>query len=121
MRHVNDLGVSYMFSLYSVGALVQIGILLWQVKGAITAEHPRGIWGRDLGSSNLPSHGQNYVCVWTTIHVIPNALVIPTAWLAGSLLEDDDAILSSARPAPARPASTIANAAMEAAANGPAV
>ena len=92
MHHPNHFGVYIMLYMYAVFTLVQIGVMLLQVKRAFTDTCPHGLYAHESGSKKVHCFGPAYVQMWATIQVALGLIVIPAAWLAGRLLYRDNFI-----------------------------
>ncbi|EJT52864.1 hypothetical protein A1Q2_04760 [Trichosporon asahii var. asahii CBS 8904] len=102
MHHPNHFGVYIMLYMYAVFALVQIGVMLLQVKRAFTDTCPHGLYAHESGSKKVHCFGPAYVQMWATIQVALSLIVIPAAWLAGRLLYCDNFIPEIVVKLPAR-------------------
>lgn len=90
MYHPNHFGVYYMLYTYAAFALLQAGVVLWQLKGAFNDACPDGVWAHRPGSSDYDCFGPTYVWLWTGAQVALSIIILPAAVLAGKLIYRDN-------------------------------
>lgn len=93
---------------YMFFAVLQIGGLLWRVVTAPTLKDPypscpRRLWTHDFSGKDINCYGTYYLASWVSIEVAQSLLVIVLAWLAGTLLRQDNYRRSVWSPPPPRP------------------
>ncbi|EJT52865.1 hypothetical protein A1Q2_04761 [Trichosporon asahii var. asahii CBS 8904] len=93
---------------YMLFAFLQIIGLLWRVLTAPTLHDPypscpKGLWTHDFSAKNINCFSPFYLAFWVSFEVAQSLLVIVLAWLAGTLLRQDNYRRSVWSPPPPRP------------------